>query len=160
MKTEIVTLLTVLATVIGTLGGAFITGYFTRRSTLDAIDREWQVGKAKAAEEKTTILLKIYVSAVKFDFEKSIIDYNPYNGNMSFNYSLYTESIRPLIYDGYHLVDSDVIKYFNKIEKTSAEINFLGGYDDIDQMEVSHFYTKMLEAIKQKIDLHRLDLLG
>lgn len=160
MKTEIVTLLAVIATVIGTLGGAFITGYFTRKSTLDSLDREYQVSQARIAEGNTTKLLKLYVSIIKFDFEKRIIDYKPHNGNMLFNHTLYSELIRPLIYDGYHLVDSDVIQYFNKIEKKGAEINFLGSYDDIDQMEISHFYMEMIVEIKKKIDLHRLDLLG
>jgi hypothetical protein len=129
MKTEYVTLLTVAVSLLSGWGGAFIAGYFSRKSSIDAMDKEYQLSLEKRNETERRELLNLYVSIIKSDFERSPITLYP-NGLLSLDQRFYDDEIRPKIYEKYYLIHENVIIHFNQIEKRNAEINANDGYDD------------------------------
>ncbi len=154
MKPEYVTLLTVTISLLSGLGGAFITGYFSRKTSTDAIDREHNLAIKKRKESERRELLQLYVSIIKLDYEKNPIEYSP-NGTRHLDYSFFNDEIRPRIYDKYYLIHENVIVHFNQIENRNAEINAVGGYDDIDVMDIAYSYENLIEEIKLIVDSQR-----
>lgn len=158
MKPEYVTLLTVTISLLSGWGGAFIAGYFSRKSSTDAIDREYKIAVEKRKDAERIELLKVYVSIIKVEYEKGIVEYFP-NGMMQLSYNDFDKEIRPKIYDKYYLIHESVIWYFNKIENKNAEIDAVGGFDNEDMMDIAYNYTKMIDEIKKIVDSNRMTIM-
>lgn len=45
--------------------------------------------------------------------------------------------------------------HFNFIENRNAEINAIGGFDDIDAVDIAYSYENMIEDIKLIVDKQR-----
>lgn len=158
MKPEYVTLLTVTISLLSGWGGAFIAGYFSRKASTDAIDREYKIAVEKRKDAERIELLNLYVSIIKADYEKGIVEYFP-NGMMQLSYNDYDKEIRPKIYDKYYLIHEKIIKYFNNIENKNAEIDAVGGFDNEDMMDIAYNYTKMIDEIKKIVDSNRMTIM-
>lgn len=158
MKPEYVTLLTVTISLLSGWGGAFIAGYFSRKASTDAIDREYKIAVEKRKDAERIELLNLYVSIIKADYEKGIVEHFP-NGMMQLNHNDYDEEIRPKIYDKYYLIHENIIKYFNNIENKNAEIDAVGRFDNEDMIDLACNYLKMIEEIKKIVDSNRMTLM-
>lgn len=158
MKSEYVTLLTVTISLLSGWGGAIIAGHFSRKASTDAIDREYKIAIEKRKDEERIELLKVYVSIIKVEYEKGIVEYFP-NGMMQLSYNDFDKEIRPKIYDKYYLIHESVIRYFNNIENKNAEIDAVGGFDNEDMMDIAYNYIKMIDEIKKIIDSNRMTIM-
>lgn len=157
MKSEYVTLLTVFVSLLSVLGGAFITGYFSRKASIDAIDREHKLSLEKRKESERLELLNLYVSIIKLDYEKNPVEHG-FNGEANFDYNFFDDEMRPKIYDKYYLIHENVIIHFNQIENKNAAIansDAFGGFDESDITDIAYSYENMIEEVKLIVDKQR-----
>lgn len=160
MKTEYVTLLTIIVSMLSGWGGALISGYFSRKASTDAIDKEHKLNLEKHKEKEKTELLNMYVDIIKLNYEKNPVDYG-FNGEARLDYNIFNDKIRPRIYDKYYLVHENVIVHFNYIEDTNTEIensDVFGGFDYSDFVDIAFSYENMIEEIKLIVDKQRLTI--
>lgn len=159
MRPEYVTLLTVTVSLIGSIGVAFITGYFSRKASTDAIDKEHRINHNKEKEREKRELTKLYISVIKADYENDMVIFHP-NGFAELENDIYKETVRDMIYDKYHLIHDTVIKHFNKIEETNQKISNYEMYSDNSDLQldihvVADSYILMIEEIKKIVNKQR-----
>lgn len=162
MKSEYVTLLTVVASIFSGWGGAFIAGYFSRKASTDAIDKERRIEKDKEKEKNKRELIKLYLYLIKLDYGKRVVDYNP-SGYAEINTQKYNEYIRDAIYKKYHLIHETVIRKFNTIEEFNQKISHDEFYADANEMIIdidvaASTYLDMIKEIKKVLDKERLNM--
>lgn len=157
MKSEYVTLLTITVSLLSGWGGALISGYFSRKASTDAIDKEHKLEMEKRNETERIELLNLYVAIIKLDYEKNPVDYG-FNGEAKFDNNFFHDEIRPRIYDKYYLIHENVIIHFNDIENKNAAIensDMFGGFDERDITDIAYSYENMVEEIKLIVDKQR-----
>lgn len=157
MKSEYVTLLTITISLLSGWGGALISGYFSRKASTDAIDKEHKLEIEKRKEAERIELLNLYVAIIKLDYEKNPVEYG-LNGEARFDNDFFYDEIRPKIYDKYYLIHENVINYFNQIENKNEAIansDMFGGFDAGDIIDIAHSYENMVKEIKLIVDKQR-----
>lgn len=157
MKSEYVTLLTIIISLLSGWGGAIISGYFSRKASTDTIELEHKLEIKKRKEKERVELLDLYVTIIKLDYEKNPVDYG-YNGEARLDHNLFHEVIRPKIYDKYYLIHDNVIIHFNEIENKNSMIensDLFGGFDESDITDIAHSYILMIHEIKLIVDKQR-----
>jgi|SRR5690625_2456714 len=160
MKTEYVTLLTVVMSTISGLGGAFITGHFSKKSASEAVEKEHSIERNKQRRKEKEELLRMYVKVIKVDYEKVFVHVSP-SGMMYLDYKMYNEEIRSEIYNHYHLVHNEVIEYFKEMEFISGKLQRDEQYADrneiaIDENHLASLYIDMVAKIEEILDKERL----
>jgi|SRR5699024_3224374 len=161
MKAEYVTLLTVFASIVSGWGGAFIAGYFSRKASTDAIDKEREIRKDETRKKSEKNLIKLYTYLIKIDYGKEVFSMNS-GGFSELDMDIYNNHIRDAIYEKYHLVHESVIKHFNKIEKTNQKLmhdQFYSGSNEMiaDIDAAAEAYRDMIKEIKRILDKERMN---
>jgi len=139
---------------LGALGGAFIGGYFTKKSQHDlfnkeiARDREIEIRK----EERET--LEIYNEVLKIDGENLLVTY--IGGSfVEFDIHIYQTKIRPIIYLKFHLIHKDVADVIRALDYKIASCNF---YEEINADEQSYLvkhYNELIDSMQRHVANYR-----
>lgn len=154
MKSEYVTLLTVIASIVSGWGGAFIAGHFSRKASTDAIEKERDIEEKKNIEIEKRNLLGMYITLIRLDYEENPVSYQN-NGAPNLDGDFFHQEVRPRIYTRYYAIHEDIIKEFNYIEERISIINSSNNYDETDFIDIAYSYENMIEEIKLIVDKER-----
>lgn len=155
----------VIVTLTAALGGAvigFVGGFIN-----NAQKRSWDVKDAdkkrifqkedeQALEEKRTkdqkfemynrILMKTGDSLVVTAGSTVL-----YGGRgLAFDFNLYSENIRPLLFERLHVIDKDVRELIQKIDKDIARVAFHEEATDEEEDSIASSYNRMITLIEDK----------
>jgi len=153
---DVLAFLKELIPVLSGLGGAFIGGYFTRKSQHDLLSKEIarEQNKEKRKEEIETLL--VYNQIIKIDGEKLLVSHigGSYN---EFDINTYQDLIRPVIYEKFHLIHSDVAKVVKELDDAIQ----WGTYHEDASMEdhngLCEDYFYLIKLIHNHIENYRND---
>jgi hypothetical protein len=151
---DFLAILNVLLPVVSGLGGAYIGGYFTRKSQLELIAKEMSRDENKQKRSEKIETLIVYNNIMKIDGEEILITHVGGSFN-EFDINSYQEKIRPIIYEKFHLIHSDVASYVKKIDDTIARCNYQQDATSHDHNILCDEYASLTYLIEKHIENYR-----
>lgn len=94
--------------------------------------------------------LEVYSKVLKIDAEFELSQ-NFHNGKVKFQQKIYSESLRPLLYEKLFLLDSDVVEQIRRIDGLIADERFLGIPDFVDENNIHIKYDEMISNVETKV---------
>lgn len=145
--------------VIGTLGGAYISGHFSIKSQYRAFSKqmEWDKEKEQKADRITT--LEAYSEILEIAGKLKIIQlYEGYEhgyDGLTMNLVLYEEEVRPLLYKRFYQLDQDVALSVKAID-ADKESYILHNDAEFWQIErTAEEYQDLIQKIELHLENHR-----
>lgn len=140
----------------GTLIGAFLGYIFTRKTQNDSFDKQLAWEQEKREIDKLEELTMIYNRILKVDGEKEVIDYNRGN-KIELQTEIYIGEIRPILFEKFHLLHSDVASIVKEIDEVLVKWSVLEeeGYDGESEY-IAGRYLDMINKINSYVDLLRV----
>jgi hypothetical protein len=151
---DILAFLNALLPVLSGIGGAFIGGYFTRKSQQDLLNKEIAREENKEKRKEARETLQLYNQILKIDGEEALVIH--IGGPLDeFNIKIYQEKIRPIIYEKFHLIHKDVAAIIREIDHIIAKCNYMEEITDDDHILLSSYYSKLMIEIQSHIESYR-----
>lgn len=154
---ELLKLVNSLLPVFTALGGALLAGYFSTKNNRELIKIEQEREKRKVEREETIQRFEVYNIFLRVDGENNII--TPIGGShREFDINLYVKTVRRILYEKYHLLNSDVAEEIANIDLIIERCNY---YEEITRSDhellCSHYY-KLEKNIKKHIYQNRINV--
>lgn len=154
MAKEVFEIFKIMVPILGTLGGTFLGVYFTRKTQLDLFTSETRIQKQKELSDRIEKTMKIYSEIVRADGEEVIV--TRVGGHVTeFNFQIYVDKIRPIIFDGFIYIHSDVAKIVDGIDSRIAECNFNEEALTEDHLYLCSRYFELTSAIDSHLEDYR-----
>lgn len=146
--------LNIILPVITGLGGAFIGGYFTRKSQNDLLDKEIAREEIREKRNEVNKTMNVYNQIIKIDGEKLLVVHVG-GPHVEFEIKLYQEFIRPLIYDNFHIIHKDVADLIKSLDDTIQFCSFNEELTWDDNKGLANEYYKLIKIIQKHIEDYR-----
>jgi mannitol-specific phosphotransferase system IIBC component len=150
----------VVGTLAGVLGGAligFINNYLKRRWDMEDNQkkREWATTDLLKQEHKQMQEQKFdtYNKVLKTAGETIVVTDGGGGQSLDFNFTLYSEKIRPLLFEKFHVLDEDVRGLILKIDLDIGRVTFYEEASDEDEDYLANHYNMLLKKIDAKYKL-------
>ncbi|WP_186578038.1 hypothetical protein [Aquibacillus kalidii] len=145
---------TVLIPVLGVLGGAYIGGYLSNKSQQESIKQNAEIENLRQRKHEIIQTLEVYNSVLKIDGESLLV--TPAGGTfVDFETELYQEGIRPLLYEKFHLIHSDVADIVRKMDQRIADCMFNEETEDTDHDYLIKQYVDLIHRIQNHLKDYR-----
>lgn len=153
---EVLKIVDSLIPVVAALGGAFVGGYFTRKNQKELYDRQIDIEKKKEEKEAIKETLLVYNKILKVDGEQMVIIHIG-GPNYEFEIDIYREKVRPILYERYHILHSNVAKLVRSIDMLIQKSARNEEVEDEDNALLMRNYSKMINHIIEHIYEFRSD---
>jgi hypothetical protein len=148
------TLLNALLPVLSGIGGAFIGGYFTRKSQHDLLSREIAREDSRERRKELRETLDIYSKVLEIDGE--ILFTVHIGGSFTeFEINKYQEKIRPVLYEKFYLIHNDVAKILSSMDNLIQECNFNVRITRDEHIILCKEYWKLTNVINEHMQEFR-----
>lgn len=116
---------------------------------------EWE--QKKSEDVKLEELTKIYNSILKVDGEKEVVDYNQ-GRKHELRVEIYMEEVRPLLFERFHLLHSDIAKLVKEIDEILLKWSVIEDEGYEGEIEyVSGLYLNIIDKINKYLDSLRMN---
>ncbi|MER2010017.1 MAG: hypothetical protein ABS939_21490 [Psychrobacillus sp.] len=145
----------VLAT-LSSLIGVFLGSYFTGKTQKNSFKNQLELERNKREINKLGELTMLYNKLLMLDGEKEVIDYNQ-GRNLNFMTPVYQKEIRPILYEKFHLLHSDVAEIVKEIDEVIVKWSVIEeeSYDGESEY-IAALYLKMITKVNSYVDLLRV----
>lgn len=151
---DILAFLNALLPVLSGLGGAYIGGYFTRKSQHDLLTIEIAREESKEKRKEAIETLLIYNQIIKIDGEDLLVTFVG-GSQVEFEINIYQDKIRPMIYEKFHLIHKDVADVIKQIDDTIQFCNFHEEITYEEHRGLADDYNKLIRIIQNHIENYR-----
>lgn len=136
---------------IGALSGVF-GSYLANKNKLTELDQKFKQNQELELRLQYLKRLEQYSKILQADGEHSVGEFDFSNGIERFNFEVYKEHLRPLIFECLHILDEDVIKSAREIDKEiyRTALVFPGEFE-IHQMELAGTYFQLIKMVEQHV---------
>lgn len=154
MEDKIIEIVRDIIPVLGALGGAYLGVYFTRKTQLDLFNREQMIEQIKEKRDRTEKTMRVYSEIARSNGEEVIV--SRVGGDITdFNFEIYINKIRPIIFDGFIYIHSDVAEIVDDIDSRLAECGFNEEALVDDHLYLCSKYFDLTALINSKLDAYR-----
>lgn len=136
------------------LTGVFLGSFFTWISQKKSFDRQIEWEQKKKEFERQEELTNAYNSILKTHGEKEVIDYNQ-GRKHELQVRVYTEEIRPLLYEKFHLLHPEIASSVKSIDEKLLKWSVLEEAEEGEEEYVAGLYLSIIHNINKNIDLLR-----
>ncbi len=102
--------------------------------------------------------MDVYNEILKIQNKDYVATINAEEGTCKFNYDIYLNSIKPILYQNYHLLGEKVIEAVKNIEDFLYSRNVAYDRPDITDEEVCTDFLNMINLMENEAKQFRLDL--
>jgi len=146
-----------------TIGIAVAGGAISLISTLVVqcfqFKKQIKMEEMKAKREYKLKRMDVYNEILKIQKRDYVADINAEEGTCSFKYDIYLNSIKPILYQNYHLLGEKVVESIKDIEDFLYSRHVAYDRPDItDDQEVCTDFLKMINLMENEIKQFRLEL--
>lgn len=146
--------ITPIFTVLGTIGGAFIGGYFTSKSQKSILSEKIQWDKEKEKRNQAKETLAVYNKVLEIDGITQIIEHNG-GHRMEFLEEDYNIHIRPVLFEKYHQLHENVAGGVDRIDRSLSFYNFHEEITKEEEERLAKEYFDLIQCIKSHLENHR-----
>ena len=142
--------------VISALGGAVVGGYFTRKNQKELYNRQIYLESEKEKRELLNETLSVYNKILKVDGEEILISHIG-GSQYEFEIEIYNDRVRPILYEKYHILHSDVAKLIRTIDDVIQKCVHNEEVEDMDNAILMRDYSKIISNVLHYIYESRND---
>lgn len=144
-----------LATV-SSLTGVLIGSLFTWVSQKKSFQRQIAWEEKKHNDEKLYEVFNIYNKVLERDGALEVVDYN--RGHFpELKAKIYSEEIRPILYEKFHLLHSDIIESIRKLDELLLKWTIVEEAEDDEIERAASIYWSIIDSINRHIENVRVD---
>jgi hypothetical protein len=154
---KVLTVLNALLPVLSGIGGAFIGGYFTRKSQHDLLSREIAREDTREMRKELRETLDIYSKVLEIDGE-ILFTVLIGGSHTEFEIDKYQEKIRPVLYGKFYLIHNDVAKIVSSMDSLIQECNFNEEITSYEHKVLCQEYWKLIRIINEHMQKFRNDM--
>jgi len=139
------------ASLLGVIVGGFIT-YFVQKHS---IEKQQQFEREKINEEEIKknkeIKIKSYNKILHLSSIHIVSEWNHHTGETELYSDKFVEHIQPILYEVYHLLDAEIAKEFDYIERKHEEMTVMGP-ENGDEWLLGAAYSTILAIIRKEFE--------
>lgn len=134
----------ILVTVIGSFATYLIQSKQFKRN--QAWEREKMEENQKQQEKQRKY--ETYNKILRLDGENIIVEHIPHMDDRKFEYSTYRDTVRPALFENFHLLDQVVSDWVITIDEIIERCNVYEEISEEDHNSLAHYYIHIIDFIK------------
>lgn len=140
---------------VASLLGVIVGGFITYKVQKHSIDKQQQFEREKIKDEENKknqkIKIKAYNKILHLSSIHIVSEWNHHTGETELYSAKFTEHIQPILYEIYHLLDAEIAKEFDFIDRKHEEMTVMGP-EDGDEWLLGAAYAIIIAKIRKEFE--------
>ncbi|HDR4482477.1 hypothetical protein COD21_12325 [Bacillus cereus] len=149
---ELIQALGPILTVVSTLAAVWLTQKWNRQTQKELLEQQLIRDAKKERRNELKETLEVYNKILKAYGENEVVIEGPKAENLGeFDFNVYQEKIRPILYEKYHLLHDEIAETVAGIDELLKKCSYFEEVERIDHFDLIEKYEKLIRIVKQNI---------